>query len=123
MVSDQLQLQFASKSAALRNAAPVDEGRELAEQLKRMEIIALKSEPVTPFETASAEKQKQKHKQKQARSESGSRKASAAASTDGSAGLEESKLLKQELKARGLSSKGSKAELKARLAESKSAVL
>lgn len=101
--------------------------RELAEQLKRMEIIALKSEPVTPFETSSAEKPKQKqtqHKPAKARSESSSRKASsAAAATDVSAGLEESKMLKQELKARGLSTKGSKADLKARLAESKSSVL
>ena len=104
--------------------------RELAEQLKRMEIIALKSEPVTPFETSSAEKPKQKqtqHKPAKARSESSSRKlstaSSAAAATDVSAGLEESKMLKQELKARGLSTKGSKADLKARLAESKSSVL
>ena len=92
-----------------------------------MEIIALKSEPVTLFETSSAEKLKQKqtqHKPAKARSESSSRKASsAAAATDVSAGLEESKMLKQELKARGLSTKGSKADLKARLAESKSSVL
>ena len=101
-------------------AALIDDCRELAEQLKRTEITALQSEPVTPIETSA----------EPARARRGSnRKASlaAAASSDATghaghlSGLEESKMLKKELKARGLSVKGSKADLKARLAEAKAA--
>jgi hypothetical protein len=106
------------------NLAPVIECRELAEQLKRMEITTLQGEAVVPFETdgASAEQQQS------TRTRRGSnRKAATAPSTGGAdqtgqlGGLKESQMLKQELKSRGLSVKGSKAELKARLAEAESA--
>lgn len=99
--------------------------RELAEQLKRMEITTLQGESIVPFETSGASPEKQQP----ARVRRGSNRqaSSAAASTRGTdqtgqlGGLEESKMLKQELKSRGLSVKGSKAELKARLSEAKAA--
>ena len=117
--------------------------RELSEQLKRTEIASLKAEPVTPFETAATAAAAAAATQQQpARARRGSNRSSTSAARSGGGGggggsggggaeeggqqqqvggLEESKLLKQELKARGLPTKGSKAELRARLAAAKAA--
>ena len=91
----------------------------LAAQLKRDGVVALdfthssisdtssSSDPTTTAASNFSTPEAQKRTQSTA----------AAPRTSSSRGIEESRMLKAELKARGLSTKGSKAELRARLAE------
>ena len=87
----------------------------LATQLKRDSVLALDFAPpsisdsgqTTTAASDSSTSKTQKHTQSTA----------AAPRTFSGRGIEESRMLKAELKARGLSTKGSKAELRARLAE------
>ena len=106
----------------MRFAALIDACRELAEQLKRTEIIALQSEPVTATETSAEPARARRGSNRNEASDAGA-SSDATEHTEQLSGLEESKMLKKELKARGLSVKGSKADLKARLAEAKAADL
>lgn len=119
-------LSFRTWSAFAGVAAAIgfDGNRELAEQLKRTDIAALKAEPVSPFETGSSNSQQQPARARRGSNRKASSTASATDATEKTgqvSGLEESKMLKQELKSRGLSVKGSKAELKARLAAAQAA--
>lgn len=120
---------------------------ELAEHLRRLEVVALQQEapeyqpqPQAAKSTGDNRKHKRKSKRRESAPEvsgrassmstapegAGSqvrpRRSSAAAVTDSaiSGGLEESKALKAELKQLGLSAKGSKAQLRQRLEDAKS---
>ena len=104
-------------------------GWELAEQLKRSEITAIKPGPdwlgykMSPRATADDARGRRASTGSARRKQPENTAATAGSSptAGGGSGLEESRKLKAELKARGLSAKGSKAELRARLAAAKAA--